>query len=142
VGLWARNRGQTLEKDDKKAREGKELEVPSRAGGSFLHLDDLAKGFEFSFLNQKAFGQIFNLSSQFLTWEDIANIIIEEVGSGKVKIISPEDWKGSSFLTNEWNLSSQKAENLLGFRPKIRESDHRILFKEIIKSGLDRLRLV
>ena len=142
---WAFGReigGRHLREMVKRAREGKELEVPSRAGGSFLHLDDLAKGFEFSFLNQKAFGQIFNLSSQFFTWEEIANIIVEEVGSGKVKIISSEDWKGSSFLVNEWNLSSQKAESLLGFRPELRESDYRILFKEAIRSGLDRLRLV
>jgi len=126
----------------KRALEGRELEVPSMAGGSFLHLDDLVKGFELSFLNQKSFGQVFNLSSLFLTWEEIANIIVEEVGSGKVKIISQEDWKGSSFLTDEWNLSSQKAESLLGFRPELRESDYRALFKETIRSVVDKLRSV
>ena len=84
-------------------------------------------------LNQKSFGQVFNLSSLFLTWEEIANIIVEEVGRGKVKIISQEDWKASSFLVHEWNLSSQKAESLLGFRLELSESDYRVLFKEAIE---------
>jgi len=134
--------GRHLREMVKKALEGRELEVPSKAGGSFLHLDDLVKGFEFSFLNQKSFGQVFNLSSLFLTWEEIANIIVEEVGSGKVKIVSQEDWKGSSFLADVWNLSSQKAESLLGFRPEPRESDYRVLFKEAIRSVVDKLRSV
>ena len=142
---WAFGReigGRHLREMVKKALEGRELEVPSMAGGSFLHLDDLVKGIELSFLNQKSFGQVFNLSSLFLTWEEIANIIVEEVGSGKVKIISQEDWKGSSFLADEWNLSSQKAESLLGFRPELRESDYRVLFKEAIRNVVDKLRSV
>jgi UDP-glucose 4-epimerase len=142
---WAFGReigGRHLREMVKRALKGGELEVPSKAGGSFLHLDDLVKGFEFSFLNQKSFGQVFNLSSLFLTWEEIANIIVEEVGSGKVKIISQEDWKGSSFLADEWNLSSQKAKILLGFRPELRKSDYRVLFKETIRSVVDKLRSV
>ena len=93
-------------------------------------------------LNQKSFGQVFNLSSLFLTWEEIANIIVEEVGSGKVKIISQKDWEGSSFLAGEWNLSSQKAESLLGFRPELRESDYEVIFKEAIRGVVDKLRSV
>lgn len=67
---------------------------------------------------------------------------MEEVGSGEVKIVSQEDWKGSSFLADEWNLSSQKAESLLGFRPELRESDYRVLFKEAIRSVVDKLRSI
>jgi hypothetical protein len=73
---------------------------------------------------------------------EVANIIVEEVGSGKVKIVSQEDWKGSSFLADVWNLSSQKAKILLGFRPELRESDYRALFKETIRSVVDKLRSV
>lgn len=123
----------------KKALEGRELEVPSKAGGSFLHLDDLVKGIELSFLNQKSFGQVFNLSSLFLTWEEIANIIVEEVGSGKVKIVSQEDWKGSSFLADVWNLSSQKAESLLGFKTELGKSEYRRFFKDAIRSVVNKL---
>ena len=46
----------------KRALEGGEIEVSSKAGGNFLHLDDLVKGIELSFSNQKSFGQVFNLS--------------------------------------------------------------------------------
>ena len=60
--------GRHLREMVKRALEGGEIEVPSKAGGSFLYLDDLVKGIELSFLNQKSFGQIFNLSSLFLTW--------------------------------------------------------------------------
>jgi len=133
--------GRHLREMIKQAIEGKELEVVSKAGGSFLYIDDLLKGFELSFLNQNSFGQVFNLSSQFFTWEEIAKIIVAEVGKGQVKIISRKDWKGSSFLVNEWNLSSQKAENLLGFKLSQRESDCRILLKEAIRRVVDKLRL-
>lgn len=88
-------------------------------------------------MNQKSFGQVFNLSSLFLTWEEIANIIVEEVGSGKVKIVSQEDWKGSSFLADVWNLSSQKAESLLGFKTELGKSEYRRLFKDAIRSVVD-----
>ena len=91
-------------------------------------------------LNQKSFGQVFNLSSLFLTWDEIANIIVEEVGNGKVKIVSQEVWKGSSFLAGEWNLSLQKAERFLGFKLELRESDYRVLFKEAIRGVVDKLR--
>jgi len=91
-------------------------------------------------LNQKSFGQVFNPSSLFLAWDEIANIIVEEVSSGKVKIISQKDWKGNSFLAGEWNLSSQKVESLLGFKPELSESDYRVLFKEAIRSVVDKLR--
>jgi len=90
----------------KQEMEDKELEVASKSGGSFLYIDGLLKCFELFFLNQNSFGQVFNLSSQFLTWEEIAKNIIAETGNRKVKIISRENWKGSSFLVNEWNLSS------------------------------------
>lgn len=49
---WAFGReigGRYLREMIKMALEGGELEVPSKAGGSFLHLDDLVKGFEFFF---------------------------------------------------------------------------------------------
>ena len=35
----------------KRALGSRELEVPTMAEGSFMHLDDLVKGFEFPFLN-------------------------------------------------------------------------------------------
>jgi len=126
----------------KRALEGRELEVPAEAGGSFLYLDDLVKGFESSFLNQKSFGQIFNLSSVFLTWEEIAGIIVEEAGNGVVRSVPREEWKGSSFLADVWNLSSRKAERLLGFKPGLGESDYRNLFKQAIRGVVEKLRPV
>jgi UDP-glucose 4-epimerase len=134
--------GRHLREMVKTALEGGELEVPSEAGGSFLHLDDLARGFESSFLNQKSFGQIFNLSSVFLTWEEIAGIIVEEAGNGVVRTVPREEWKGSSFLADVWNLSSRKAESLLGFRPGLGESDYRNLFKQAVRGVVEKLRPV
>ncbi len=134
--------GRHLREMAKRALEGRELEVPSEAGGSFLHLDDLVSGFESSFLNQKSFGQIFNLFSVFLTWEEIAGIIVEEAGNGVVRSVPREEWKGSSFLADVWNLSSRKAESLLGFKPGLGESDYRNLFKQAIRGVVENLRPV
>ena len=53
----------------------------------------------------------------FLTWEEIADIIVEEVENRNIKIVSQEGWGGSSFLADKWNLSSQKVEILQGFSP-------------------------
>jgi len=132
--------GKHLREMVRRALNGEKLEVPSKAGGSFLYLEDLAKAFELSFLNPKSFGQVFNLSSFFLTWEEIATIIVEEVGSGRVGVIPQKEWKGSSFLADVWNLSFRKAESLLGFKPGLKESDYKNLFKEAIRGMVDKLR--
>jgi hypothetical protein len=43
-------------------------------------------------------GETFNLSSFYITWEEVAKMIVDIAGSGSVETVSQSDWKGSSFI--------------------------------------------
>ncbi len=102
----------------KLAQAGKPLAVPEGAGGSFLHLDDLTNAILLTLQKHEVFGEIFNLSTLFLTWEDIARIIIEVThSSSPLEIIPAKEWKGPPFLADAWELSTQKAERFFAYRP-------------------------
>lgn len=99
------------------AQGGQPLMVPEGAGGSFLHLDDLTNAILLTIQNQKAYGEIFNLSTLFLSWEEVARIILEVTNSSSpLEVIPPKEWKGPVFLVDEWKLSTEKAERLLQYR--------------------------
>jgi UDP-glucose 4-epimerase len=63
--------------------------------------------------NPKTFGEIFNLSTLFLSWEEVARIIIEVTDSSSpLEVIPSKEWKGAPFLADIWKLSTDKAERL------------------------------
>ena len=95
----------------KLAQAGQPLMVPEGAGGSFLHLDDLTNAILLAIQKQKTFGEIFNLSTLFLSWEEVARIIIEVTDSSSpLEVIPSKEWKGPPFLADIWELSTDKAE--------------------------------
>jgi UDP-glucose 4-epimerase len=97
----------------KLAQAGKSMMVPKGAGGSFLHLDDLTNAILMALQKPKTFGEIFNLSTLFLSWEEVARIIIEVTNSSSpLEVISAGEWKGPTFLADIWELSTDKAERL------------------------------
>ena len=101
----------------KLAQAGNPLMVPEGAGGSFLHLDDLTNAILLAIQKQKTFGEIFNLSTLFLSWEEVAWIIIEVTNSSSpLEVIPAGEWKGPSFLADIWELSIEKAEQFFTYR--------------------------
>ncbi len=93
-----------------------ELEVPKNCGGSFLQLDDFVAGLEAMFANKPS-GQIYNFDTVYLTWEDLGGIIAAKANpQAKIIPISKEEWKGSSFLTEDWQFSRDKAAKELGYK--------------------------
>ena len=101
----------------KLAQAGDPLMVPEGAGGSFLHLDDLTNAILLAIQKQKTFGEIFNLSTLFLSWEEVAWIIIEVTNSSSpLEVIPAGEWKGPSFLADIWELSIEKAEQFFTYR--------------------------
>lgn len=99
------------------ARAGEPLMVPQGAGGSFLHLDDLTNAILLALGRKETHGEIFNLSTLFLTWEEVARIIIEVAhSSSRLEIIPAKEWKGPAFLADAWELSTDKAERLFAYR--------------------------
>ena len=107
--------------------------VPKGAGGSFLHLEDLVSALLLASKKQETFGEIFNLSTLFLTWEEVARIIIEVTGSSShLEMIPAKEWRGAPFLADVWKLSTDKAERVFAFRPTLSPSNARQKLKEAI----------
>ena len=117
----------------KLAQAGEPLMVPKGAGGSFLHSDDLTNALLMALQKPKTFGKIFNLSTLFLSWEEVAQIIIEVTrSSSPLKVILPGEWKGPTFLTDIWELSTDKAERLFAYRSILPRLTARQRLKEAI----------
>jgi len=117
----------------KLAQAGEPLMVPKEAGGSFLHLDDLTNALSTALKKPKTFGEIFNLSTLFLSWEEVARIIIEVTDSSSpLEVIPAKDWKGAPFLADVWELSTGKAERVFAYRPTLSPSEARHKLKEAI----------
>ena len=57
------------------------LEVPADSGGSFLHMADLAQGVKRCLFNPKAYGRTFNLSTVYVAWEEVAEMVRSVTGS-------------------------------------------------------------
>ena len=101
----------------KLAQAGEPLTVPKGAGGSFLHVDDLSNAIWMALQKPETFGEIFNLSTLFLSWEEVVRMIIEVTHSSSLlKVIPAREWKGAQFLADTWELSTAKAERIFAFR--------------------------
>jgi UDP-glucose 4-epimerase len=119
----------------KLAQAGQPLMVPEGAGGSFLHLDDLTNALLLAMQKQKTFGEIFNLSTLFLGWQEVAQIIIEVThSSSPIKVIPVDQWKGPAFLADIWELSANKAEQLFAYRSAL----SRLMAREKLKEAIAR----
>ena len=117
----------------KLAQAGEPLKVPKEAGGSFLHLDDLTNALSTALQKPKTFGEIFNLSTLFLSWEEVARIIIEVTDSSSpLEVIPAKEWKGAPFLADVWELTTGKAERVFGYRSTLSPSEAQQRLKEAI----------
>lgn len=100
------------------AAGGDPLEVPADSGGSFVHMADLYQGLERCLFNPNAYGQTFNFSTVYVTWEEVARMVREVTGSSsEIRSIPKEDWTGSAFLADPWELSDKLGRELLGYQP-------------------------
>jgi UDP-glucose 4-epimerase len=100
------------------AAAGKPLSVPADCGGSFLSMEDFIQAVELALLNPAGFGQIFNLSSLYVTWEEVARMAVDVTGSSAgVQVIPPTKWTGAAFLADRWELDDRKIRERLGFKP-------------------------
>jgi nucleoside-diphosphate-sugar epimerase len=100
------------------ASAGEPLAVPAESGGSFLHMGDLTQGMDRCLLNPKAYGQTFNFSTVYVTWEEVARMVRDATGSrSEIRCIPREEWTGSAFLADPWELSDAAAREQLGYVP-------------------------
>lgn len=108
------------------ALKGQPIRVPREAGGNFLHNDDAAYAFYLASLNDKTYGEVFNLSSgTFTTWQGLAELVCELTkSSSRLELVPREEWQGDVSIGTDrsipyvCNLDISKAERLIGYRPK------------------------
>jgi UDP-glucose 4-epimerase len=95
------------------------IEVPAGSGGSFLQLDDFVNGLK-GIISAQPKGELFNLATVYLTWEELAELIVARANpEAKVVAIPTEEWKGSTFLTDDWHFSTQKAEKMIHYQTRL-----------------------
>ncbi len=64
-------------------------------------MEDFIQAVELILLNPGSFGQVFNLSSLYVTWEEIARMMVEVTGSSaRVQVVCPTEWAGAAFLAD------------------------------------------
>ncbi len=122
------------------ATAGQPLVVPEGAGGSFLYLEDLTNAVMLATQKQRTFGEIFNLSTLYLTWEEIARMILDITNSSSsLQVVPLRDWKGSQFLSDNWELSTGKAEQLFNYHSLLSPDMARQRLKEAIRECYRRM---
>jgi UDP-glucose 4-epimerase len=125
----------------RKATHNQPLEMVPGAGGAFLTMADLGRAILQSASKPAAAGQVYNLGSLFLSWKEIADIIIALTGSTSViKMISPEQWRGAAFLNEVWDLDWTKAKKELGYEPTDATETMKASFVEALKNCVAQVR--
>ena len=94
------------------------VELVRGAGGAFLSMADLGEAIKLAMANPAASGQIYNLGSFFLKWEEIASRVIALAESrSSIQFGPSEQWRGPAFLNEVWDLTWKKAEDELKYEP-------------------------
>lgn len=108
------------------ALKGAPIRVPEKGGGDFFLNDDVVHAFRLATLNDKAYGETFNLSSgTYVTWRQLAELVCELANSSsRLELIPAEEWKGDASFSSdttlpyECRLDISKAERLMGYKPR------------------------
>jgi UDP-glucose 4-epimerase len=100
------------------AASGTPLEVPADCGGSFLSLDDLIQAVELLLAGEMTGGRVYNVTSAYVTWEEIARIVLQVTGSpAPVRVIPRAEWRGAAFLADRWELEDGRLRGERGYKP-------------------------
>ncbi len=100
------------------AAAGEPVRVSADCGGSFLSMEDFNLAMELILLNPGSFGQIFNLASAYVTWEEVARMAVEVTGSfSRVETVPPIEGTGAAFFADRWELNDRRIRERLGFKP-------------------------
>jgi UDP-glucose 4-epimerase len=110
--------GRHLREMLKTAAAGEPLAVPNDCGGSFLSLEDFIQAVDLLLTRDLSDGRVFNLVSAYVTWEEIARIILDITGSSApIRVLPKAEWTGAAFLGDRWELDDRRIRAELGFKP-------------------------
>jgi UDP-glucose 4-epimerase len=100
------------------AAAGKPVLVPADCGGSFLGQEDFNLAVELILSSPGTGGRVFNLASAYVSWEEVARMVVATTGSGaRVQVVPTEQWTGAAFLADRWELDDGRIREQLGFKP-------------------------
>jgi nucleoside-diphosphate-sugar epimerase len=124
----------------RKSLNSQPLQMVRGAGGAFLTMEDLSRAIASAMAAPAASGQIYNLGSLFLSWEEIGAMIVNLTHSkSSVQLVPSDHWKGPAFLNEVWDLSWDKAKQDLGFDPQHPTENVRSLFVEALRNCIDQV---
>ncbi|HUL59455.1 MAG TPA: NAD(P)-dependent oxidoreductase [Anaeromyxobacteraceae bacterium] len=122
------------------AAAGARLQVPAECGGSFLALEDLADAIRTVLREPAGSGEVFNLASDYVTWEEMARMALEVTGStAGVEVLPPEAFRGAAFLTDAWRLDDRRFRSALRWAPRHGPAEVRALLARAMGRTWDRL---
>ena len=132
--------GRHLRELIRKSMSHNPLEMVRGAGGAFVTMADLGVAINSAIANPAASGQVYNVGSLFLTWEEIGAMIVGLTNStSAIHFIPSDQWQGPAFLNEVWDLSWDKAGDELGYRPKDSAERTRSLFLEALKTCVEQM---
>jgi UDP-glucose 4-epimerase len=115
------------------AAAGKPLLVPADCGGSFLGQDDFNLAVEAILSSPRTGGRVFNLASDYVSWEEVARMVIEVTGSAApVEVVPTGQWTGAAFLADRWELDDQRVRDHYGFKPTRDAAGVRVALRQAI----------
>ena len=127
--------GRHLRELVKKSLKHEPLEMVQGAGGSFVTMADLGEAVVRAMKRTAPPGQIYNVGSLFLTWEEIGKMIVHLTQSTSIiQLIPPDRWQGPAFLNEIWDLNWDKAERELGYKPQSSNQHMRDQFMDALRS--------
>jgi nucleoside-diphosphate-sugar epimerase len=116
------------------------LEMVRGAGGAFVTMADLGRAITSAVARSTGSGQIYNLGSLFLTWEEIGSMIADLTHSNSaIQLVPSDQWKGPAFLNEVWDLNWDKAKHDLGYEPEHSTEQIRSSFVEALRNCIDQV---
>lgn len=116
------------------------LRVPSECGGSFLSIEDLLHALQTILFDPRSFGETFNLASAYVTWEEVARMVLEVTGStAGVEVVPASTFAGPAFMADSWHLDDRRFRTMLGWEPRRGPAQVRELLKRAVGRTWDRI---
>jgi nucleoside-diphosphate-sugar epimerase len=117
------------------------LEMVHGAGGAFVTMADLGNVMKLVITKPSGSGQVYNVGSLFLTWEEIGRMIVDLTRSNStIQFVPSDQWMGPAFLNEVWDLSWEKAEKDLGFKPGHSNEEIQSQFVKALQKCIDQMK--
>ncbi|EAX47979.1 UDP-glucose 4-epimerase [Thermosinus carboxydivorans Nor1] len=115
------------------AANNEPIQLVPGSGGCFVTMEDLAEAIMLAVRNGTASSEVFNIGSLFLSWSEIAAMIIAITGSRSPLVeVAGSEWSGPAFLQERWVLSWAKATHALGYHPRRTEAAMRDMLQQAL----------